>query len=67
MIYSKSAGMISVSDGNESAHNEEYPCWIPGSERSSEVGVASHSSMLPWRITWIEEPNGPQSVGSQRI
>ena len=27
----------------------------------------THSSILPWRIPWIEEPGGPQSIGSYRV
>ena len=27
--------------------------------------MATHSSILAWRIPWIEEPSGLQSVGSQ--
>ena len=29
--------------------------------------MASHSSILPWRIPWMEEPGGLQSTGSQRV
>ena len=29
--------------------------------------MAIHSSILTWRIQWIEEPGGLQSVGSQRV
>ena len=31
-----------------------------------EEDVANHSSILAWRIPWIEEPGGLQSMGSQR-
>ena len=31
-----------------------------------EKEKATHCSILAWRITWIEEPSGPQSMGSQR-
>ena len=34
---------------------------------SLEKGMVSHSSSLAWRIPWIEEPGGLQSMGSQRI
>ena len=27
--------------------------------------MAAHSSILAWEIPWIEEPGGPQSMGSQ--
>ena len=31
-----------------------------------EEGMATHSSILLWRILWTEEPGGLQSMGSQR-
>ena len=39
---------------------------IPGSGRSLEKGMATHSSILAWRIPKTEGPGGLQSVGSQR-
>ena len=32
-----------------------------------EEGMATHSSILAWRIPWIEEPGGLQSKGSKRV
>ena len=32
-----------------------------------EEGMAIHSSILAWRISWTEKPGGLQSVGSQRV
>ena len=29
--------------------------------------MATHYSILDWRIPWTEEPGGVQSVGSQRV
>ena len=29
--------------------------------------MATHSSILAWRIPWTEEPGGQQSMGSQRV
>ena len=29
--------------------------------------METHSSVLPWNIPWTEEPDGLQSMGSQRI
>ena len=29
--------------------------------------MATHSSILAWRIPWIEEPGGLQSMGSHRV
>ena len=30
-------------------------------------GMATHSSILAWRILWTEDPGGLQSIGSQRV
>ena len=32
-----------------------------------EEGMAIHASILAWRIPWTEEPDGLQSMGSQRV
>ena len=32
-----------------------------------EKGMATHSSILAWKIPWAEEPGGPQSMGSQTV
>ena len=32
-----------------------------------EEGMATHSSILAWRIPWTEEPGGLQSMGLQRL
>ena len=32
-----------------------------------EEEMATHSSILAWRIPWTEEPGGLQSMGSQRV
>ena len=37
-----------------------------GWEDPLEKGVATHSSILAWRIPWTEEPGGLQSMGLQR-
>ena len=38
---------------------------MPGQEEPLKKGMASHSSILAWRIPWTEEPGGLQSTGSQ--
>ena len=38
-----------------------------GSGGPLEEGVATHSSILAWRISWTEEPGGLQSMGSQGV
>ena len=40
---------------------------IPGQEDPLEEGLATHSSILVWRISWIEEPGGIPSIGPQRV
>ena len=40
---------------------------IPESERFPGIGNGTHSSILAWRIPWMEEPGRPQSMGSQRV
>ena len=35
-----------------------------GRENPLEKGMATHSSILAWRIPWTEEPGGLQSMGS---
>ena len=40
----------------------------PGSGRSPQGGMATHSSILAWRIPWTEETGGlQQSMGLQRV
>ena len=39
---------------------------VPGAE-CLEEGMATHSSILAWRIPWTEEPGGLQSIGSRRF
>ena len=36
-----------------------------GQKDPLEKGMATHSNILAWRITWTEEPEGLQSMGSQ--
>ena len=38
-----------------------------GWEDSLEKGMATHSSILAWRIPWTEEPGGLKSMGLQRV
>ena len=40
---------------------------ILGQEDPLEEGMATHSSILAWRIPWTEEPGRLQSIGSQRL
>ena len=38
-----------------------------GQEDLLEKGMATYSSILAWKIPWTEEPQGLQSMGSQRV
>ena len=53
------------SDYKESASNSGDPGLIPGLGRFLEKEMATHSSILPWRILWTKEL--VQSVGLQRV
>ena len=46
-----------------------WETWVRplGWEDPLEMGMATHSSILAWRIPWTEESGGLQSVGSQRV
>ena len=43
--------------------------WVQslGQEDPLEEELATHSSILAWRIPWTEEPGGLQSMWSQRV
>ena len=43
--------------------------WVQslGREYPLEKGMATHASILAWRISWTEEPGGLQSMGSQSV
>ena len=51
-------------------HNNKY-WWVNGEKKTlvhcSEKAMAPHSSALAWKIPWMEEPGGLQSVGSLRV
>ena len=38
-----------------------------GQDDPLEKGMAIHSSIIAWRIRWIEEPGGLHSIGSQIV
>ena len=43
--------------------------WVQSLDREDplEEGMATHSSILAWRILQTEEPGGLQSIGLQRV
>ena len=46
-----------------------WETWIQslGQENSLEKEMATHSSILAWKISWTEEPSRLQSMGSQEL
>ena len=50
---------------NMPAMQETWVCCL-GEEDLLEKGMATHSSILAWRIPWTEEPGGLWSTGSQK-
>ena len=48
------------------ARGTEMSVGFLGQEDLLEEGVATHSSILAWRIPWTEEPDGLLCIGSQR-
>ena len=46
-----------------------WETWVQslGREDLLEKEMATHSSILAWKIPWTEEPGRPQSTGSQRV
>ena len=60
-------GIPGGSSTKESACNMGGWGSISGWGRSVEEEMATHSSILAWRIPWTEEPGGLQSTGSQRV
>ena len=55
------------SDGKASACNVGDMGSNPGSGGSQEKEMATHSSTLAWKIPWMEEPGGLQSMKSQKV
>ena len=46
-----------------------WEMWVRalGRNGSRKKGMATHSSILAWGSPWTEEPEGLQSMGSQRV
>ena len=58
------------SDGKESVNLPamwETQVQSLGEEDPLEKEMATHSSILAWRIPWTDEPGGLQSMGPQRV
>ena len=46
---------------------QETQVQSPSREDPPEKGMATHSSILAWRIPWTEEPGGLQSMGRKEL
>ena len=60
-------GLPGGSDGKEAACNVGDPGSILDQEDPLEKEMATHSSILVWKIPWTKEPGQLQSMGSQRV
>ena len=63
----KCTGFPGGSDSKESASMQEIWVWFLDWEDPLEKEMATHSSILAWRISWTEGPGGLQSTGLQRV
>ena len=71
LILQMRKGFPGVTSGKEPAcqckrHNETW-VWSLGREEPLEQGMATDSSILAWRIPWMEEPGRLQSMGLHRV
>ena len=66
-MESTKLGFPGGSDGKDSACKQEIWVQTLGQEDPLEKGMATHSSILVWRIPWTEEPGGLKSMWSQRV
>ena len=55
-------GFPGCSDGGESACSARDGIRSLGQEDALEKGVATHSTLLAWRIPWTEEPGGLSQI-----
>ena len=65
---------VCVCTGGSAVNNfptmqETQETWVKsmGWEDPVEEGMATHSSILAWKIPWAEQPGRLQSIGSQRV
>ena len=72
-MYPHFLAKIRCGMGDPRGHSGEEPtCWwtqapSPGWDNPQEQDVATHSSILAWKIPWTGEPAGLQSTGSHRV
>ena len=66
MIKTPICSLVAPLVKNPPAMQETW-VWSLSWEEPLEKGMATHSSILAWRILWTEEPGGLQSMGSQKV
>jgi len=71
LFYCGKSGFPGGASGKELAcqrrRRKEMRVRSLGGEDSPEEEMATHSSILAWRIPWTGEPGGLQSMGSQEV
>ena len=56
--------MLTGGQGPRTGIAGDSGCLSQGLGSSVEKEIAAHSSILAWEVPWMEEPGGPQSLGS---
>ena len=56
---------VSFNSGFFGVYAQQWDCWVVW--QFSEKAMAPHSSTLAWKIPWMEEPGGLQSMGLLRV
>ena len=64
--FGSKRGFPGGSDGKNLLALQETAIHL-GGDNPLEKGMATHSSILSWRIPWTEEPGGLQPMRSQRV
>ena len=67
MLLQYDEGFPGGSDVKNLPAMQEFPVPSLGQEDLLEKGMATHSSILTWRIPWTEEPGRLQFMGLQRV
>ena len=67
LIPRASEVVLVVENPRASAGDKRDVGSIPGGEDPLKEEMATHSSILAWRMTWTEEPGRLQSMGLQRV
>ena len=67
ICYAKGASLVVQMVKNLPAIQETQVLSLGQEDDPLEKGMATHSSILAWRIPWTVEPGGLQFMGSQRV